>query len=277
MANNGRSVDPAVESRYLLPTMNGKTLLTWMLVSFLGCATIDQVGNLEYADDASADYESGQVALREGRPLDAIRYFDHVRVRYPYSAEAALSDLAIGDAHFVQEKYLEAISAYQNFLKLHPNHPRADYASFRMALSSYKDMPSNFILFPPSEEKDQTTVRQAQQSLEQFLHQYPQSKWAKEAAQYLADVKNRLAQHEMSIAQFYLHRDQWRAAIGRLERLLADYPSSKLEVEALWQLAQAHLKLGDRNKARDALRRIVEKYPQDSRYSKAKRLLQSLA
>lgn len=257
--------------------MNGKTLFAWMLVSFLGCATVDQAGNLEYADDASADYKSGQAALREGRPLDAIRYFDHVRVRYPYSAEAALSDLAIGDAQFAQEKYLEAISAYQNFLKLHPHHPRADYASFRVALSSYKDMPSDFILFPPSEEKDQTTVRQARQSLEQFLQQYPQSRWAKEASQYLADVKNRLARHEMSVARFYLYRDQWKAAVGRLERLLADYPDSKLEVEALWQLAQAHLKLGNQNKARDALRRIVEKYPQDSRYSQAKQLLKSLA
>lgn len=241
-----------------------------------GCASLDSTGEPSYADDSEVNFTRGQKALDDGRHLEALKYFEHVRYKFPYSSHAALADLAVGDTYFSQEKYLEAIDAYRNFLKLRPNHPRSDYAEFRVALSHYKDIPSDFFIFPPSSEKDQTAVRKALETFGLFVERYPSSEHTAEAKRLHQDVRLRLARHELYVADFYLHRERWRAAVGRLDHLLEKYPGTEVEGEALFKLAGAHLKLGDKEKARDALERLIRDLPNDPNHADAQSLLASL-
>jgi outer membrane protein assembly factor BamD len=166
-------------------------------------------------------------ALNDGRHLDALKFFDHVRYKFPYSAQAAAADLAIADTNFDREKYLEAIDGYRNFLKLHPNNPKVDYAQYRIALSYYKDIPSDFFIFPPSTEKDQTSVKDAR-GASRSTSALPELENAEEAKKLLADVLGRLAEHEMGVADFYLDHSRYPAAVNRLTKLIADYPTSAL-------------------------------------------------
>jgi len=243
----------------------------------VGCAHIDATGEPSYATDAEQNFALGAKALEDGRHLDAMKYFEHVRYKFPYSAQAALADLAVADTFFEQEKYLEAIDGYRSFLKLRPNHPKSDYAEFRVAFSFYKDIPSDFFLFPPAIEKDQTAVREALSALKQFLQLYPTSSLATEATRLLAEVRERLAGHEMYVANFYIHRERWHAVVGRLDKLLADFPDSALRGEAALKLANAHLKLGENDKARAVLERLIREHPEDPYRSDAEGLLKSLS
>lgn len=260
--------------------MNRKlwTLLVILACALCGCATFETAGEVAYKNDAKGNFEAGEAALKDGRHLDALKFFDHVRYKFPYSAQAAMADLAIADTNFDREKYLEAIDGYRNFLKLHPNHPKADYAQFRVALSYFKDIPSDFFLFPPSTEKDQTSVKDARGAFDDFLKSYPASEYVAEAKKMSADVVGRLAQHEMAVADYYLEHDRWPAAVNRLTKLVADYPQSELAPKALLKLARAYLALNDKAAARDALERLLKDYPddKDSR-PEAEKLLASLA
>jgi outer membrane protein assembly factor BamD len=246
------------------------------LLGLCACATLESAGEVTYLPDAAGNYEAGQKALTSGRHLDALKFFDHVRYKYPYSAQAALADLAIADTNFEREKYLEAIDGYRNFLKLHPNHAKADYAQFRIALSYFKDIPSDFFLFPPSAEKDQTSVKDARTAFEEFLKLYPASELAAEGQKMLVDVTTRLAKHEMSVGNYYWEHDRYASAIGRFNRVVADYPKSEYAPEALIKLAKAHLELKQKDKAREALDKLLKDYPDDSRRSEAERLLKSI-
>lgn len=255
-----------------------RKLSTMLVLSLLsGCATLDSVGDVSYRPDAAGNYEAGLAALTSGRHLDAIKFFDHVRYKFPYSQQAALADLAIADTNFDREKYLEAIDGYRNFLKLHPNHPKADYAQFRVAYSYFKDIPSDFILFPPSAEKDQTSVKDARNAFDEFLRLYPASPLVPEAKNLAADVTSRLAKHEMAVADFYLHHDRYPAAANRLSKLVDDYPRSSFASEALLKLARTYVKLEQKDKAREALQRLLQNYPDASNRSEAERMLKSLA
>ncbi|MGI5863616.1 MAG: outer membrane protein assembly factor BamD [Myxococcales bacterium] len=241
-----------------------------------GCASLDSTGEPSYADDSELNFSRGQKALDDGRYLEALKYFEHVRYKFPYSSHAALADLAIGDTYFSQEKYIEAVDAYRNFLKLRPNHPKADYAEFRVALSYYKDIPSDFFIFPPSSEKDQTAVRKALDAFGEFVERHPSSEHAAEAKRLYDDVRLRLARHELYVADFYIRRERWRAAVGRLDYLLEKYPGTALEGEALFKLGSAHLKLGEKEKARETLERLVRELPNDPYRADAQSLLASL-
>jgi outer membrane protein assembly factor BamD len=236
---------------------------------------MDAAGEPSYAEDAKKDYDAGQEARSSGRFLDAQKYFEHVRFKFPYSSYAALADLAMADTNFDREKYIEAVEGYRSFLKMHPSHEQADYAAFRIALSHYKDIPSDFFLFPPSTQKDQTSIREAQTDLVSFLKDWPDSTHAPEAKKLLAEVRHRLAEHELSVADFYLHRDRWNAAAGRLEHVLAEYPGSDVEGEVLLKLGRSYLKMGEVEKGRAALERLVHDHPDDSHRGEAERLLKS--
>jgi outer membrane protein assembly factor BamD len=247
-----------------------------LLLGLCACATLDSAGEVTYLPDAVGNFDAGEKALKSGRHLDALKFFDHVRYKYPYSAQAALADLAIADTNFEREKYLEAIDGYRNFLKLHPNHSKADYAQYRIAFSYYKDISSDFFLFPPSAEKDQTSVKDARSAFEEFLKLYPKSELAAEASKNLTDVTTRLAKHEMSVASFYYEHDHYASAIGRFTRVIEDYPKCEYAPEALVKLARSHLALLHKDKAREALQKLLKDYPDDSHRSEAEKLLKSI-
>lgn len=243
----------------------------------LCCAHVDGAGELRFSGDPKLDLEAGQEAQRAGRHLDAVKFFEQVRTKHPFSGQAALADLALADLDFEREKYPEAIEGYRSFLKLRPSHPSADYAQFRIALSHYKDIPSDFVLFPPPTQKDQSAVRAARRSLEDFLRFHPSSSHQPEAQRLLSDVKRRLAEHELYVADFYLHRKRWKAAVGRLDTLLEDYPGVGLDGEALLKLGRAHAALGDKEKAREAWQRLIRDFPDDPLRPEAERLLPTVS
>ncbi len=204
---------------------------------------------------------------------EAQKAFERVRMKYPYSKYAALSELRIADLKFEQDKFIEAAEAYRQFVKMHPTHEDVDYAAFRIGLSSWKDAPSQFFLFPPDFEKDQAQVRGAVTAFQDFLKNYPSSKHAPEGQKLLAEARGKLAEHEWYVAAFYRKRDRWPAVAVRLEGLVRDYPGSKYEPEALLQLADAYLHMNERFQAQQALQKLVVKHPGDPRRAEAEKLL----
>jgi outer membrane protein assembly factor BamD len=150
-----------------------------------------------------------------------------------------------------------------------------DYAAYRAALSHAEDMPSDFFLLPPSEEKDQTEVSSALRAMNDFVRQYPNSPYAKEARLKADDAKRRLAEHELYVASFYKKRERWRAVAQRLEALLTRYPGTKYEAEALFTLHEAYVKLKDTTRAQETLRKVLERLPGTPAAERAQRMLGS--
>src|SRR5512138_3801011 len=123
----------------------------------LACASshVSLTGDVKYGKTAEEDYKAGEEELKSKNYVEATKFFEHVKNKYPFSKYAALSELRVADAKFEQDHFIEAADAYRQFVKLHPAHEQADYAAFRVGLSHWKDGPSDFVLFPPSFEKDQ--------------------------------------------------------------------------------------------------------------------------
>ncbi len=241
-----------------------------LAASALACSHAKEETKPKSAED---DYRSGMKEMDDKNWLDAQKEFDRVRNKYPYSKYAALSELRIADIKFATDKFIEAAEAYRQFVKMHPTHEEVDYAAFRVGLSSWKDAPSQFFLFPPDIEKDQVQVRTAVAALQDFLKNHPKSKYAAEGQKLLAEARGKLAAHEWYVAQFYRKRDRWPGVAVRLEGLVRDYPGSQYEPEALWQLADAYLQLNERFRAQQALQQLIVKHPQDAHRAEAEKLL----
>jgi len=233
-------------------------------------------GDLVYGKSAEDDYKSGLEEMKGHNWPEATKFFERVRTKYPFSRFSPLAELRIADAKYEQEHFVEAAEAYAQFVKLHPNHDDVDYAAFRVGVSKFHDGPSEFILFPPSYEKDLSTMREATKSLAEFVARYPESKYRPEADKMLATARGKLADHEWYAAEFYAKRNHWPAVTGRLETLVKEYPGTRRESDALLALAKAYVRLDDRFRAQQALQRLIVKHPEDPRRPEAEKLLASL-
>jgi outer membrane protein assembly factor BamD len=130
---------------------------------------------VSYAADAEQNYLMGKKHLDDKSFPEALKYFEFVSARFPYSQYAALSDLGIADTQYTSERYIEAAERYRNFLKLHPTHPKVDYAAFQVGMSYVNQIPSDFFILPRATEKDQTDVKNALALFNEFVAGYPNS------------------------------------------------------------------------------------------------------
>lgn len=228
-----------------------------------------------FAADARANLKHGDEALSDHNFDEATKYFEYVRTHYPFQDASRVAELRLGDTDFEKGEWEAARDRYQNFVKAHPSNPQADYASYRAALTYYNDAPSHFFLLPPAYEKDLTPVENALKSMTSFVHDWPQSKYLPEAQKVIVSCEKLLAEHEMYVSDFYAKRDHFAGAANRLEVLVKSYDASGLVDDALFKLHDLYLKLKQPEKAKDALRRIVERAPESSAAKKAQQMLGS--
>ncbi|MCY0997249.1 outer membrane protein assembly factor BamD [Myxococcus sp. MISCRS1] len=249
--------------------------LTVVLLFASGCSTLSgsQGGDPDYAADAEENLRLGSEALENKDFFKSQKYFEYVRVKYPYQEAAREAELRLADLDFAREAFAEARDQYQAFIKLHPTHAKVDYAAFRSALTHVEDYPSDFFALPPSKEKDQGEIRAALSTMEEFLRQYPDSQYAPEAKQHANDARKRLAEHELYVARFYTKRERWKAVAQRLESLLTKYPGTPYEEEALFDLHEAYVKLNDPKRAEETLRQVLRRLPGTPAAQKAQQML----
>ncbi len=254
------------------------------LLAFAAACTTGSSGSLSKtgksklnpADDARTAYEKALLDFRRGDCLSAEPTFRDIRREFPYSRFAALAELRIGDCQFKNEAYPEAIQTYRQFVRIRPSHKEIPYARFRIAEAFYNQIPGGWFMTPPAHERDQSAARDALIQLRRFVVDYPDDPRVPDANKLMERCMSLLAAHELYVARFYLERDAYRGAISRLKGLLAAYPGSGVEPEALLLLGQIYLKTEEVEAARDALSEVVQRFPDTGEARRARTILGKL-
>lgn len=242
-----------------------------------GCAGVQGDADATPQDAARAAYDTAEETYEASNYLEAIREYQEIKTKHPYSAYAPLAELRLGDCQFEMGKFLEAVEIYRAFVRFHPHHARVGYARFRIGQSYYREMPEDWFFMPPAYEKDQAATRDSVRALDRFLEKHPEDENVKEANEMRTATRRRLADHEAYVAYFYLQRDRPAAAAGRLEGLVARYPDVGLAADALLTLGAVYRdQLDDPGKAYDAFRRLIEMFPNDERAATARSELKTL-
>lgn len=238
--------------------------------AFVGCGAAPTPATLSYGESARRDYERAYAAFRDNDCLTAVPLFQHTRREYPYSRYAALAELRSADCELEQSHYAEAIRQYRAFIRARPTHPDIDYAHFRVAVAYFRQIPQDFFLSPPREERDQGPTRSALRIFDRFVRDYPESEHVAEAQRMQREVRALLARHELYVADYYLYRDQPRASIARLHTLLEEYDGSGIEPQALVLLGRTYLRLEQRSEARLAFGDLLQRYPESGYATQAR-------
>ncbi len=231
-----------------------------LLLCLLGCQEVRP--DSSYSGSARQRYLEGVEALEDSEYLEATKHFTFVKNKFAYSKYAALAELRIADTYFEQDKLIEAIDAYRTFIQGRPNHREVPYAMWRIGLAHFEDLPSDFVLFPPPYEKDQAATRDAFRAFSRYVERFPEHEKVATAKEHIQTCRQGLADHELYVARFYLHRERPRSARGRLEALHRDYADVPGRWAAgTWLLAETLLQLDKPEEAVAAARALVAKQP----------------
>ena len=197
----------------------------------------------------------------EDRDWETARtWFRQLLDTYPRSQFAGDARLGIADTYANQrgaQNALLAASEYRDYLTFFPNHPRADYAQFRIADGHFERR--------RSADRDQEETRLAAEEFRKLLDLYPNSSYADEARRQLAECEDDLATSILLKAEFYQDHRKWcRGAIPRLETIVATYPGFERLPEVLHRLGTALTDCGRQSEALVHYRKIVDDHPQSA-------------
>ncbi|MBS2020356.1 MAG: tetratricopeptide repeat protein [Deltaproteobacteria bacterium] len=253
----------------------GVVLLAPAAAPLAGCEKPEPRTALSYTADAKRAYDEAMKEFESHNWIECQALFREVKRKYSYTKYARLAELRIADADFEQEKYSEAIRGYRQFVHDHRSDvEEVAFARSRIAEAQYRQI-SESLLLPSADERDQAVILDAFKELKSFVHDYPNAKESTKIRELLADVTARLMRHELYVARFYLHRDNFDAAVLRIQYAmrtfaggpqmrgasLSDDIDSGLEAEALLLLAEVYLKMHRFSDARDTLQALLRDYP----------------
>lgn len=220
-------------------------------------------------EDPDSLFQQAEEAYKDERYLIAVDRYRDIKNRFPYSARAVDAELRIADAYFEQESYLEAESAYEIFKELHPTH-KSDYVQYRIALSYYHQIPDNSA-------RDLSAAYRAIETFQTFLDKYPGSEFAGKAREYIQESRKKLAEHERYVADFYFQRMHYLSASYRYAALLQEFPNLGYDEEALFRLAKCYFQIRMFDNAKDALGRLLSKYPETGFKGEAQAMAEKLS
>lgn len=148
-----------------------------------------------------------------------------LRDGYPETFYAILAELKLADAQFFAGNYSDAITAYEDFARLHPGHEAMAYVRFQIGNCSYEQYRG------PT--RDQAPVYAAMRAFKEVISAYPNSIYAVLARRRLQQSRERLAEYERGVAQFYEKQGKEHAATERRAGLGLNFPETPSAVASL--------------------------------------------
>lgn len=227
-----------------------------------GCASERQSllsSMLEGVTSPEEVYGAASTALAEGRYDTAIGYYQALETRYPFANVTRQAQLDRAFAYFKARQPESAIDAAEEFEAENPTHPRVDYCVYLKGLIYFDQAPTflervfnaDLSVRPPRD------TLLAYTTFQELLQRFPESEYVPDARQRMIFLRNRLAAYENHVANYYIERGAYVAAINRAKFSLEHYPGAPAIQESLIILEEAYSLLGMPDLSADA-QRVIE-------------------
>jgi len=218
-------------------------------------------------------YEKAHGLLMGGDYRGAIRYYEALDARYPFSQEARQGRLDIIYGYYRAREQESAIDAADQFVRENPTHPRVDYAMYLRGLVYFERSP-NFLerwFNTDLSERPPQDVRRAFDAFDQLIKQKPNSIYAHDARQRMIFLRNRLADYEVYVANHYLRRQAYVAAIARARYTIENYDGAPAVQQALEIMIDSYKGLGLDDLAERSQEVFAYNYPDSKPQTQTKR------
>jgi outer membrane protein assembly factor BamD len=216
-------------------------------------------------------YQQAKRSLRSYDFNAAIKMYEALTARYPFTNESRQARLDLIYAYYRAGESESAIDAADQFIRENPTHPRVDYAWYIKGLTDFERTPNILERFFRVDltERPPTTARKSFAAFKTVVEQYPKSDYAHDARKRMIFLRNRLAEYEVHVASYYLKRGAYVAAAQRAKGAIEQYDGAPAIREALEILIESYEKLDLKPLAVQSREVYEENYQGDVREAKA--------
>lgn len=245
---NSRHYKPRIKS-----PVTTRPLASWLAAMFFCAALLALSGcHRGLAKDPSARMSNPeQIYARARKELDgnnfdlAIKLYEALEARYPFSDSARQARLDLMYAYYKNRETESAVDAAEQFIRENPTHPRCDYAYYIKGLVYFEATP-NFIerfFRVDLTERPPVDGLKSFSAFQTLVQQYPHSLYAHDAERRMVYLRNRLADYEMEVANYYMKRGAYVAAVKRAQYTIEHYDGAPAVREALQVMVRAYKKM----------------------------------
>jgi outer membrane protein assembly factor BamD len=196
-------------------------------------------------------YVRGSTKFHDGDYKKARECFTRLKDEYPLHNLAILAELGIGDSFYVDKEFVEAESAYSDFLSMHPTNENIPYVLYQMGMCHYNLMGTI--------DRDQTETIKARKEFERIIISFPDSKFSLAAEKLLRDCKQKIAEHEFYIGKFYFRQKKYQAALSRFENIVSNFANIGLNYKIEYYLDETKRKIVEEEKLKKEIEEKREK------------------
>jgi len=221
-------------------------------------------------------FDKAMVAMKKGR-FDVARLDLQTMLNtYPDSEYRMRAKLAVGDTWFKEggtAALTQAEAEYKDFITFFPQAPEAAEAQMKVGDIYYQQM--------EKPDRDYNNAQYAEREYRAMINMFPDSPLIPRAKQKLRDVQEVLAERETQIGLYYQGKENYTAAIARLQTVVDTFPLYSRSDQALLAIgdsysAQAHavqmapglpgavrerLRAMYLDRATAAYRKVITRYP----------------
>jgi outer membrane protein assembly factor BamD len=180
-------------------------------------------------------YDKAMEAMKKGRYDVARLDLQTLLNTYPESEYRMRAKLSVGDTWFKEggsAALTQAEAEYEDFITFFPNAPEAAEAKMKVADIYYQQM--------EKPDRDPVNAEQAEKEYREMVNMFPDSTLVPRAKQKLRDVQEVLAEREFGIGSYYQSREDYVAALARLETVSDTYPLYSKSDQVLIDIGDAY-------------------------------------
>jgi outer membrane protein assembly factor BamD len=191
-------------------------------------------------------FERGNKSMAGGNYRNAIGYFENLEARYPFSNQAKQAQLDLIYCYYRNGEHEAATDATIQFERENPTHPRVDYALYMRGLANFRGEKSSTqrLLRLNLAKRPPVQARESFSAFSRLIQRYPNSIYAPDARQRMIFLRNRLAEHENYVANYYYKRGAYVAASNRAKYSVETYDGAPAVAESLVIMVLSYQKLG---------------------------------
>ena len=251
-----------------------KACITLLLVSLLilciGCAGTSKAPKYQGLSDQQL-YDRA-LSYFEKKKWEQGREIMRYMIENFYDSQLIMpAKLALADSYFNAkgiENYSVAVQQYEEYLKLYPSSPKADYAQYQIGMCHFKQMPK------PG--RDQNITIKAINAFKTLIETYPRSPFSQDGQNKMMNAYGYIIEHDFSIAKFYFKKKRYHPTESRLKEIFANYPVEAIPAKAFFYYAATLQKLGLNEISKKYYSLLLEKFPNSEFTLKAKEALATL-
>lgn len=208
-------------------------------------------------------YEKAQYSMLSGNFRTAVQYLERLDSLYPFGAYSHQAQLDLIYSYYRLSDYASGIAAADRFIRQNPRHKDLEYAYYMKGLINFSTETGfgKDLFSAPLSERDASTARQAFDDFAELIRLYPNSKYAKDAQQRMIYLRNRLAEYELHVANYYMKREAYQAAAARARYVVDHYPKTPSVPFALQLMVVAYDLLELPEMAENSRRVLLLNYP----------------